>query len=178
MDDDSWFSVTPESIAEHIAQRMACRTVVEGFCGVGGNAIQLAFYCRNVIAIDIDPEKIKKARHNAAIYGVDDRIQFICGDYFTVINEMKIEKQRRSSLDSSLLPNDSDRNETGRSDQHTRVCEGLCYYQRNRQHNGRDSNDDSNGAYTYKYPPIDAIFMAPPWGGVDYLSSPHFDLEG
>ena len=58
--------------------------IVDGFCGVGGNAIQFAFTCNHVIAIDIDPNKIKLARHNAAVYGVADRIEFIVGDYFQV----------------------------------------------------------------------------------------------
>ena len=37
--------------------------------------------CVLVIAIDISEEKICCARHNAAIYGVEDRIEFIVGDY-------------------------------------------------------------------------------------------------
>ena len=42
-----------------------------------------------VIAIDIDPIKIEYARHNAAIYGVDDRIEFIVGDYLEVSSSLK-----------------------------------------------------------------------------------------
>jgi len=34
-----------------------------------------------VIAIDIDPNKIEIARHNAGIYGVENRIEFIVGDF-------------------------------------------------------------------------------------------------
>ena len=41
---------------------------MDGFCGVGGNAIQFAFTCERVIAIDIDPQKIAMARHNAGSY--------------------------------------------------------------------------------------------------------------
>ncbi len=41
--------------------------------------------CSHVIAIDIDPIKIALARHNARIYGVEDRIEFIVGDYFKII---------------------------------------------------------------------------------------------
>jgi tRNA G37 N-methylase Trm5 len=51
---------------------------------VGGNAIQFAFTCERVIAIDIDPYKIELARKNAAVYGVQDRIEFIVGDFFQV----------------------------------------------------------------------------------------------
>lgn len=42
----------------------------------------LFFFCLFVvIAIDIDPCKVEMARHNATIYGVADRIEFIVGDY-------------------------------------------------------------------------------------------------
>ena len=37
-----------------------------------------------VIAVDIDPVKIELAKHNAAVYGVEDRIEFIVGDYLQV----------------------------------------------------------------------------------------------
>jgi uncharacterized protein (DUF3084 family) len=39
---EGWFSVTPEKIAEHIADRCRCDLIVDAFCGVGGNAIQFA----------------------------------------------------------------------------------------------------------------------------------------
>lgn len=42
-----------------------------------------------VIAIDIDPEKIYMARHNAEVYGVVDRIQFIIGDFFHLCHGLK-----------------------------------------------------------------------------------------
>lgn len=57
MDKEGWFSATPEKIAKHIAERCRCELIVDGFCGVGGNAIQFAFTCERVIAIDIDPQK-------------------------------------------------------------------------------------------------------------------------
>ncbi|KAA8537760.1 hypothetical protein F0562_027660 [Nyssa sinensis] len=57
--------------------------------GVGGNAIQFAQRSKFVIAIDIDPKKIDYARHNAAIYGVDDRIEFIRGDFFLLAPKLK-----------------------------------------------------------------------------------------
>ena len=85
MDEESWYSVTPENIARHIAERCRCDLVVDGFCGVGGNSIQFALTCERVIAIDIDPEKIRLARHNARVYGVEERIEFIVGDFFSLI---------------------------------------------------------------------------------------------
>ncbi|XP_052257081.1 trimethylguanosine synthase-like isoform X2 [Dreissena polymorpha] len=84
MDREGWFSVTPEKIAEHVADRCRCDVIVDAFCGVGGNTIQFAFTCERVIAVDIDPHKIALARHNAAVYGVEDRIEFIVGDFLKV----------------------------------------------------------------------------------------------
>lgn len=42
---ESWFSVTPEKVAAHAAERCRCDLIVDGFCGVGGNAIQFAQTC-------------------------------------------------------------------------------------------------------------------------------------
>ncbi|WJX09469.1 hypothetical protein P8452_00301 [Trifolium repens] len=89
MDEEGWFSVTPEVIAHHQASRCASGTVIDCFTGVGGNAIQFAQRCNHVIAIDIDPLKIGFARHNAAIYRVDDLIDFIIGDFFVLAPKLK-----------------------------------------------------------------------------------------
>ena len=89
LDEESWFSVTPEKIAEHIAERCRCDVVIDAFCGAGGNTIQLAFTCERVIAIDIDASKIEMARHNAGVYGVVDRIEFIVGDYLQLAPFLK-----------------------------------------------------------------------------------------
>ena len=78
MDREGWFSVTPEKIAKHIAKRYKRKRerviyklnqifrfkesfiIVDGFCGVGGNAIQFALNgAQCVFAIDIDPLKIR-----------------------------------------------------------------------------------------------------------------------
>ncbi|NXU38747.1 TGS1 synthase, partial [Drymodes brunneopygia] len=88
LDREGWFSVTPEKIAEHIAVRVSqsfnCDIIVDAFCGVGGNAIQFALTSKRVIAIDIDPEKLRLARHNAEVYGVAECIDFLCGDFLAL----------------------------------------------------------------------------------------------
>ena len=89
MDEESWWSVTPEKIGEHIAERCRCDVIVDAFCGVGSNGIQFAKTCERVIAIDIDPIKIKFAKINAKIYNVSDRIEFIVGDFFQIIPTLK-----------------------------------------------------------------------------------------
>ncbi|NWI65945.1 TGS1 synthase, partial [Todus mexicanus] len=93
LDREGWFSVTPEKIAEHIAIRVSqsfnCDIIVDAFCGVGGNAIQFALTSKRVIAIDIDPEKLSLARHNAEVYGVADQIEFVCGDFMVLAADLQ-----------------------------------------------------------------------------------------
>lgn len=89
LDREGWFSVTPERIALHHACRCGTGIIVDLFAGVGGNAIQFAERGKHVIAIDIDPKKIDYAKHNASIYGVDDRINFIQGDSFLLAGRLK-----------------------------------------------------------------------------------------
>jgi hypothetical protein len=43
MDYESWYSVTPEELAKYIANLCVDKIVVDGFCGSGGNAIQVIF---------------------------------------------------------------------------------------------------------------------------------------
>ncbi|TPX65463.1 hypothetical protein SpCBS45565_g05127 [Spizellomyces sp. 'palustris'] len=112
LDEESWFSLTPEKMAEYHAKRLSCDTVVDGFCGAGGNSIQFAKTCKKVIAVDIDPIKLRCARNNARIYGVEDKIQFILGDFLKVAENLK----------------------------------------------------------------ADAVFLSPPWGGPEYLSSEVYDI--
>jgi hypothetical protein len=77
MDSEAWFEVTPENIARYISARIPFELgVVDGFCGVGGNAIQFAFRHSPVIAVDISNERMKICRNNAAIYDVSNRISF------------------------------------------------------------------------------------------------------
>ncbi|CAN0119065.1 unnamed protein product [Ectocarpus sp. 6 AP-2014] len=89
MDEEGWYSVTPEAIARHIAERVCCDVVVDPFVGCGGNAVQFALVAHLVFAIDIDPVKLEHARRNAAIYGVEDRIEFILGDAMKVLPTLK-----------------------------------------------------------------------------------------
>lgn len=53
-------------------------------------AISVKFRNFNVIAIDIDPKKIEYARHNAEIYGVAHKIDFIVGDFFQLAPMLKV----------------------------------------------------------------------------------------
>lgn len=88
LDRESWFSVTPEKVAAHTASKCQCDVIVDAFCGAGGNTIQFAKTCRKVIAIDIDPLKIEMAKHNAGVYGVADKIEFIVGNYMELAGSL------------------------------------------------------------------------------------------
>lgn len=63
--------------------------------------------------MDIDPVKIELAKHNAAVYGVEDRIEFITGDFMEIAPHLK----------------------------------------------------------------ADVVFLSPPWGGPQYLTTDVFDLK-
>ncbi|KAI3522157.1 hypothetical protein L1887_11637 [Cichorium endivia] len=89
MDQEGWFSATPECIARHHAFRCRNGIIVDCFTGVGGNAIRFAPNNKHTIAIDIDPKKIEYAQHNASIYGVKDLIEFITADSFILAKNLK-----------------------------------------------------------------------------------------
>jgi len=91
LDDESWYSVTPEEIAIDTAKRYVNvlgkgAVVLDMFLGAGGNAIQFARFGLQVIAIDNDPQKVAISKHNAAIYGVEKKIEFIVADSVELTN--------------------------------------------------------------------------------------------
>jgi hypothetical protein len=51
MDEEGWFSVTPEPIAKHHASRVGAGILIDCFTGVGGNTIQFATKCVSVIVL-------------------------------------------------------------------------------------------------------------------------------
>ncbi|MCA9605352.1 MAG: methyltransferase, partial [Myxococcales bacterium] len=86
VDDEGLVGLTPEALALRIAAR-ARGVVVDGTCGVGGLAIALARQpsVERVIAVDVSAERLALAAHNAAIYGVRDRIELVRGDVVEVL---------------------------------------------------------------------------------------------
>ncbi|XVF23240.1 hypothetical protein REPUB_Repub13aG0019600 [Reevesia pubescens] len=91
MDEEGWYSVTPQQIAIRHAEICGGDdgVVIDCFSGVGGNAIQFATLCPFVVAIDIDPQKVNMALNNAKVYGVEDYIDFIVGDFFQLAPSLK-----------------------------------------------------------------------------------------
>ena len=92
LDNESRFSVTPEKVALHIAKKCfeslgsnPNLTVLDAFCGSGGNTIAFAHYFNNVISCDIDFTKLQCAQHNSTnVYKVGHKINFLIQDFFSL----------------------------------------------------------------------------------------------
>lgn len=69
-----------EGMATYRAKRYQKFTrVADLCCGIGGDAIGLASYA-DVIAVDINPNRLAITQWNAHVYGVADRIKPVCAD--------------------------------------------------------------------------------------------------
>jgi trimethylguanosine synthase len=64
LDEESWYSVTPESVGEYLAEKVASKfpsqkvNVLDAFAGCGGNIIQFGKKCHMVYGCEIDQTKI------------------------------------------------------------------------------------------------------------------------
>lgn len=81
-------------IAEHVANAApAGRSIlVDAFAGAGGNTIAFAKSgkWKRVYAIEKDPVVLQCAKHNAKIYGVQNKITWFEGDCFEILkNQLK-----------------------------------------------------------------------------------------
>ena len=52
------------------------------FAGAGGNVIQFALACARVVAVEIDAGRMAMLQNNARVYGVQDNVECIRGDFF------------------------------------------------------------------------------------------------
>ena len=124
LDAESWFSITPECIAQHQARRCLAAlrrvasgaietrvtessnqmTVLDAFCGVGGNTIAFA---RNsnvrVIAFDIDESRLLSASHNACIYGVRKAVRFAQCDAVSAMQDAVLHRKLLENVDMIFL---------------------------------------------------------------------------
>eukprot|EP01127_Copromyxa_protea_P000426 TRINITY_DN10354_c0_g1_i1.p1 TRINITY_DN10354_c0_g1~~TRINITY_DN10354_c0_g1_i1.p1 ORF type:complete len:269 (-),score=54.03 TRINITY_DN10354_c0_g1_i1:53-823(-) len=85
MDKEGWYSVTPEAIAQHISNKFLASLgpnalVIDAMAGVGGNSIQFATKFPMAFGFDLSFERLSLTKHNAAVYGVQDRLELIRGD--------------------------------------------------------------------------------------------------
>lgn len=89
IDEAGLYSATPEKIALEQAEKMNCKIVIDGFGGVGGNTIAFAKIGKKVYAIEKNKARLEMARHNAELYGVENKITFILGDFFIEAPKIK-----------------------------------------------------------------------------------------
>eukprot|EP01138_Halocafeteria_seosinensis_P002492 gb/GECG01002549.1/.p1 GENE.gb/GECG01002549.1/~~gb/GECG01002549.1/.p1 ORF type:complete len:453 (+),score=58.86 gb/GECG01002549.1/:1-1359(+) len=82
MDNEGWYSVTPEALAAYIASRCPKGPVIDAFAGVGGNSIQFALAGHSVTAIEIDETRCTMMERNASIYEASDKITICHRDFF------------------------------------------------------------------------------------------------
>ena len=82
--------MTPEIIAEYTAKLARNCSVIDGFCGSGGNVIQFSKYCSEVFAIDIDHKRLEICKNNCKIYNCKNNIHFIEYDFLKIQNYDKI----------------------------------------------------------------------------------------
>lgn len=185
LDREGWYSVTPECIAHHVAERVIaavlpkqeeggeeeqerddavtnveCKTqtgvvILDAFCGCGGNTIAFAKHLPPnerslIVGVDIDRNKLRMAAHNASIYGIpSSKLVLIEGDALFVLGRCYKNGQRiRLKKGKESVSEEGD---GVADDAKEEVYEGYTI-------GGVDLLPDH----------IDAIFLSPPWGGMDY----------
>jgi trimethylguanosine synthase len=88
-DAEGLYSVTPEAVGLATARLVDGARVLDGFAGIGGSAIAFARTGKSVIAVDNNRDRLKMAEHNATIYGVNEAITFVHGDFFDVAGALE-----------------------------------------------------------------------------------------
>jgi trimethylguanosine synthase len=88
-DEEGLYSFDTYSSSSKMAELISCDSVIDGCCGVGGMTIGLAKANKKVIAVDINPAKIKMAKHNISMCGLQDNVDFILGDIRQVFKGLK-----------------------------------------------------------------------------------------
>lgn len=137
--------------------------ILDPFCGAGGHVIAFAHkrlrgQVAHVVGLDVDPVKIALAKHNASIYGVEDRITLVCAD-ITAWAPLYA-KARRIYL-AAL-----DEVGGGRGRKEAALARVTA-------------DPELGGEWrTYAQWNFDIICTSPPWGGVDYQLTPHDEAPG
>lgn len=175
--DAAWFGVTAEPIARQIAAELARKgstgaaahssaapaasVIIDLFAGAGGNTIAFALqnHWTHVIGIELDAATLACAQHNAALYGVADRIVWVHGDCRDFL-------RRLTWFPKTLAP------------ELLRLC---CQEQQ------QDKEEDDDEEFAASSEGARArlaalardvqLFASPPWGGPMYSGEEVLDLD-
>ncbi len=84
-----YFMVTPEEISAHHADACASGIAVDATAGIGGVTVHLGRTCDHVIAVEMDAVRAAMVAHNCSVYGVDQYVDVILGDFLCVSSRFK-----------------------------------------------------------------------------------------
>lgn len=85
MDSEGLHTVVPERIAQQHASLLRGDIILDAFAGVGGVSIAFAQKGKQVIAVEVNQDRLSMLMHNAKIYGVASKITPVCASVFDVI---------------------------------------------------------------------------------------------
>ncbi|CCF59649.1 hypothetical protein KAFR_0H02400 [Kazachstania africana CBS 2517] len=99
MTEELWYSVTPEVLAKFLAKFIkAClpeaNSILDVFCGGGGNTIQFAMEFPRAYGVDSRMDHLYCTAQNAKVYGVDDRIWLKYGTWDKISKSGLFEKMK------------------------------------------------------------------------------------
>lgn len=90
-DEEGLYSLKPEKSMEGIAKEIKGDVIVDAFGGIGGASIAFALSGKDVICIELDSKRLEYAKHNAKIYGVYKKIEFVAGDCMELIPKLNFD---------------------------------------------------------------------------------------
>ena len=187
MTDAAWYSVTPAVLAQHMARRLLDSTatisekeeeevqratyIMDACCGVGGNTIALAqeHPQATIIAVDIDRTSLECLAHNAVtIYGIPvERLVLVQADVVQVLQcyengQLRAKGGRHSAEPTHARLPTNDHDAVASSSQRLPTIHTMT----------------TTAEYSSCLPAtLDAVFLSPPWGGMDYSHQRHFTLD-
>ncbi|AEY95664.1 FACR147Cp [Eremothecium gossypii FDAG1] len=95
--EELWYSVTPERVAKFTAAFIeAClpgaTTILDVFCGGGGNVVHFAKVFQKVYGVELKLEHLYCTYRNAEAYGVADRVWLKHGDWLQLAARGRFER--------------------------------------------------------------------------------------
>jgi predicted RNA methylase len=79
-DPDALYMACPQEAAAELATWLSPGPVLELCCGVGGLTRELARAGHRVLAVDVDPVRLKTNQANLAALGLESRASYLCCD--------------------------------------------------------------------------------------------------